>query len=146
MAHVRKQVRDWLKAALKGSPEAGDRVEVRRALPLGKDFQPTLLLSIGAERVAEVATGGVQSRIVEVRVTACVKDDSEDGEDTLDALSVFVERVFANDPSLGGLALDYQYELTEFGFNGDGEKTLCTAAMTFGVMVETDRADPETAH
>lgn len=144
MAHVRTHIRNWLKGALNGSAEAGDRVVVRRVLPLEKNFQPTFLIAVQGETAAESEMGGQQERTILVRVTACVKGDSENGENTLDAMCVFAERTFANDPSLGGHALEYQYQQTEFEFGGEGEKILCTAAMTFAVLVETSREDPET--
>lgn len=143
MAHVRKRIRDWLKAALAGSAEAGDRVEVRRALPSEKNLQPTLLIAVQNEQSQDDAQGGSQRREIAVRVTAVAKGDAEETEDTLDALAVFVERVFAADPTLGGIAATYEYQATEFAFNGEAERTLCTAALTFLVLVFTDRIDPE---
>ena len=144
MAHVRKNLRDWLKDNLAGSTAAGDRVFVRRQLPLEKDFEPTLLISIENERSADQSMDGLQMRAAAVRITACVKDDSESGEDMLDELAAFVEGVFADDPTLGGNADTYEYQATEFAFTAAGEKTLCTAALTFAVTMLTNRADPET--
>lgn len=143
--HVRKQIRDWLKVALLGSAEAGDRVEVRRALPTEKNVQPTLLIAVQNEQSQDDAMGGSQRREIAVRITAVAKGDAEATEDTLDALAAFVERVFAADPTLGGNAATYEYQATEFAFNGEAERTLCTAALTFTIMVFTDRTDPEHA-
>ncbi|RWC47958.1 MAG: hypothetical protein EOS55_13920 [Mesorhizobium sp.] len=145
MAHVRKRLRDWLASNLVGSPHAGLRVEQRRSLPLAKDLKPTLLFEVSNEASTDIDMDGHQQRVVGVRITACVKDDSADGEDTLDALAVFVEGVFASNPTLGGLAQDYAYQTTECNFSGGAERTLCTAALTFAVTVFTARADPETA-
>jgi len=144
VAHVRKQLRDWLKAELAGSAEAGSRVFVRRSLPLARDLQPTFLLSIENERSADMSMSGSQNRTVAVRITGCVKDDSEDGENTLDAMAVFAEGVFSADPTLGGMAETYEYQATEFAFTAQGETTLCTAALSFAVTLLTARDDPET--
>jgi hypothetical protein len=38
MPHLRKHLRDWLKANLVGSALAGDRVFVRRTLPLERNL------------------------------------------------------------------------------------------------------------
>lgn len=143
MAHVRKRIRDWLKVALAGSAEAADRVEVRRSLPTEKGIQPTLLIAVQNEQSQDDAQGGSQQREIAVRITAVARGDAEATEDTLDALAVFVERVFAADPTLGGIAATYEYQATEFAFNGEAERTLCTAALTFSVLVFTDRIDPE---
>lgn len=145
MAHVRKQLRDWLKANLAGSTEAGGRVHVRRSLPEPKDLQPTFQVAVQSERSRDVSMDGGQAREVLVRITALCKGDSEAGEDTLDAMCVFAEEKLAADPTLGGVAQTYEYQATEFAFSGEGEKTLCSAAMTFAVAVYTGRDDPETA-
>lgn len=145
MAHIRKQLRDWLKANLAGSTEAGSRVHVRRSLPEPKSLQPTLQIAVQGERSRDVSMDGGQAREVLVRITALCKGDSEAGEDTLDALAVFVEEMLASNPTLGGIAQTYEYQATEFAFSGEGDKTLCSAAMTFAVAVFTGRDDPETA-
>ncbi|MDR7220355.1 hypothetical protein [Aminobacter aminovorans] len=145
MAHVRKQVRSWVKGNLMGSTAAGGRVFVSRTNPLPDALQPTLLIAVQNERSADVSAQGSQRRDIAVRVTACAKGDAEATEDTLDQLAVFVESVFAADPTLGGLAETYEYQSTEFEFNGSGEKTLCTAALTFAVTLFTARTDPETS-
>ena len=59
-------------------------------------------------------------------------------------MAVFVETVFAADPTLGGLASDYVYRSTEFSTGSVGEKTLSVAALTFAVTLMTGRRDPET--
>jgi hypothetical protein len=145
MPHVRTQLREWLAANLVGSAQAGSRVEQRRSLPLSKDLQPTFLFEVSNEASIDIDMGGDQQRTVGVRITACVKDDSGDGEDTLDAMATFVEGVFSDDPTLGGIAQDYAYQATEFNFVGTAERTLCSAALTFAVTVFTARADPQTA-
>ncbi len=89
MAHIRTQQRAFIKAMLAGSPDAAGRVLVRRGLPLQKDFQPTFLVSFQNERSEDVSMGGAQLRTLEVRVTACVKGDSEAGEDTLDRMALW---------------------------------------------------------
>jgi hypothetical protein len=145
MTHVRKQIRDWLMANLAGSAEAGSRVHDQRALPLAKDGVPALLFSIQSEQVSEQDFEHTQERIVTLRVTGVVKDDSSSGGDTLDALGVFVEGRFSSDPTLGGIVKRYEYQGADFAFAGDGEKTLCTMAMRFAVQIFTERSDPETA-
>lgn len=145
MAHVRKQLRDWLAANLVGSPQAASRVEQRRSLPLAKDLRPTFLFEVSNEAATDIDMDGHQQRVIGIRITACVKDDSADGEDTLDAMALFVEVVFSGDPTLGGIAQDYAYQATECSFTGNAERTLCTAVMTFAVTVFTGRGDPETA-
>ena len=145
MAHVRKQVRDWLKAHLVGSAEAEDRVEVRRALPTEKNLRPTLLIAVQNEQSQDDGQGGSQQRAIAVRITAVAKGDAEATEDTLDALGVFVERQIAADPTLGGIAATFEYQSTEFAFASEAERTLCAAALTFVILVYTDRIDPEHA-
>lgn len=143
MSHIRTQIRASLKTGLTGSPDAGARVFVRRSLPLAKGLEPTLIFSFQNERSADVSMAVSQERLLEVRITACAKGDAEETEDTLDRLGLFVEQVFANDPSLGGLISTYEYQSTEFGFTGETEMTLCTAAFTFLLTFYTSRDNPE---
>jgi len=145
MPHIRKQIRDRLKASLAGSALAGNRVHVRRTLPLERNLHPSLIIAVQNERSADASMDGIQQRTVEVRVTACVKGDSEAGEDMLDALGTFVEQRFAADPTLGGLAETYEYQATEFSFGDDAERIFCTAAFTFAVTILTNRGNPETS-
>lgn len=44
MAHVREQIRDAIAAMLIDLPTTGKRVEVGRARPLEKDYEPTLFI------------------------------------------------------------------------------------------------------
>ena len=143
MSHIRTQLRGWLKTSLAGSSEAGSRVYVRRSLPLPEDLQPTILIAIQNELSSDISMSGTQRRGVAVRITLCAKGDAEATEDTLDELAVFIEGVLAADPTLGGLAETYEYQSTEFEFSGAGEKTLCTAALTFLVTLLTARDDPQ---
>lgn len=146
MAHIRKQIRDWLKEALKGSPQAGGDVFVRRVLPNEKSKGATLNIEIRNERSQDVSMDRLQRREVEFRVVALVKaNDAEDGEDILDALAAFVEDKIGDDPYLGGLAKSTEYQATELAFSAEGEKTLCTAALTFMALVATRAGNPETA-
>lgn len=145
MSHVRALIRQRLKLVLSGSPDAGSRVQVRRALPLAKDLDPTLLISIEHERSTDDSMAGGQERIIRFRVAAVAKGDAEATEDTLDRLAVFVERQMALQPPLGGLARSCEYMATEFQFSGEAERTLCVAAMTFEAVVYTGRDNPETA-
>ena len=108
VAHPQTSPRLRLKVNLTGSALAGDRVFVRRTLPLERNLQPSLIVVVQNERSADASMDGTQQRTVEVRITACVKGDSEAGEDMLDALGVFVEGKFAADPTLGGLAETYR--------------------------------------
>lgn len=145
MAHIRKQLRDWLKGAMTGSPEAGDRVFVRRSFPLGKDLQPSFLVSVENERSADVSMGVTQERVLSVRIVAVAKGEQEADEDMLDAMCVFVEGIFSSDPTCGSLAQTYEYQSTEFSTGALGEKVVSTAALTFAVTVYTRRDAPQTA-
>lgn len=145
MAHIRKQIRDWYASNLKGSAEAGDRVYDQRTLPLAKQGVPAFIFSVQGERVRAADYEETQERLVTMRVTALVKDDSADGGDTLDAMGLFVEKVHSDNPKLGGLVTRYEYQGCNFSFVGEGERTLCILAMDFVLQVFTERADPETA-
>lgn len=145
MSHVRKQIRDWLKANLVGSDKAEGRVYVRRMLPIMKTAEAALLIVVQNETSSEIDTDKTQQRVVRVIVTAAVKDDSEDGENTLDELCVFVEKALAADPTMNTLIEEYEYTGTEFAFAGEGEQIYCTAAMNFDMLLHTGRTDPETA-
>lgn len=143
MAHIRKQIRDYLKIALSSSDIAGRRVYVQRSIPLEKDSEACILISPQTERSADASMSGTQERVYSLRITAVVKSGDEVAQDTLDALGMFVERVFATDPTLGGLVQTYEYQAAEWSGDGGGEWPFCTTAMTFAVTYYTDRSNPE---
>lgn len=143
MTHVRTQIRAWLKTNLAGSADAGNRVFIRRSLPLEKDMQPTLIVAFHNERSTDITTDGTQERAPEIRITACAKGDAETTEDVLDRLGLFVEHTLAANPTFGGLVSTYEYQSTEFAFASDGDRTFCTAAFTFTAAYFTNRGDAE---
>jgi hypothetical protein len=104
-----------------------------------------LIFSVQGERVTAIDLSSRQQRIITVRITAVVKGDNATGSDTLDALGVFVEEKIAATPKLGGIVKYYEYLGSNFAFNSDGERTLCTLSMDFALTVFTRREDPETA-
>ncbi|MBX9456129.1 MAG: hypothetical protein KL863_08960 [Rhizobium sp.] len=145
MAHVRTQIREWLKINLAGSADAGPRVFARRTLPLAKELAPTLIFSIQNEMSVDISMSGTQERTEMLRVTACAKGDADETEDQLDRMALFVERVLSGNPCMAGLIQTYAYQSTEFSFSGEGEKTFCTAALTFALTLFTQRTHAETA-
>lgn len=145
MSHVRKQVRDWLKANLAGSAQAGSRVYVRRALPIAKDSAAVLLIDIDGEGLAEISMDGLMERQVRFTIRGAAKGSAETTENLLDALGVFVEETIDANKTLGGLAKDCTPESSNFSFSADGEKTLGTLSMNYVATVHSLRGDPETA-
>lgn len=145
MPHVRTQLRKWLKAKLKGSAEAGDRVLVQRTLPLPKDLKPTFLLWLSDETSEDATQGGKQMRRSIARVVACAKGDSEAIADLLDNMAIWAERVFADDPQLGGLAFDSMYRGARLEQRGEAEQPVSGLALEFEIAVMTRRDDPATA-
>lgn len=145
MAHVRSQLLAYLKPRLTVCPDATGGLFVRRTYPLGLGMRPVFLLSIDVERSEDISAGGTQERVSSVRVVAVAKGDQEADEETLNRMAVFAETVFSDDPTLGGLASDYQYRSTEFSTGSSGEKVLSAAALTFDVTMTTRRDNPETA-
>lgn len=145
MPHVRHQLRDYLKPMLAACPDATGGVDVRRTYPLQLGLRSMYLLSVENERSEDVSMGGTQQRRIAVRVVAVAKGDQESDENLLDRMAVFAEAVFSSDPTLGGLASDYEYRSAEFSTGSAGEKVLSVVALTFDVVVMTSRTDPETA-
>lgn len=145
MTHVRTQIRVAVAALLAGSADAGGRVQGRRSLPQPKGLSPTFIYAFQNERSNDVSMGGTQERVAELRITACAKGDAEATEDILDRMAVHVDQRLSANADLGGLIQTWEYLSTEYSFSGEGEQTLCTAALTYALTYYTRREDSQTS-
>ncbi|MGI0527289.1 hypothetical protein [Rhizobium giardinii] len=144
MAHIRTQIRHAVVELIKGSSLAGSRVEPSRARPLRRGEQTSAFVYTPAEQSEDLDTEGTQGRTIRVKIDTVTKGEEDARQDDLDDFAVFIEKAFANDPLLGGLASASQYRSTDFAANTEGEKTFQVMSITYEIAVLTRNSDPET--
>lgn len=145
MAHVRKLLRDRVTLMLTGLPTTGGRTRQNRASPLAKMAGISLAVRTPGETAEDHSMGGGQQRTVNLRCDLATKgSDEESVADLLDLAAVEVEKTFAADQTIGGLAETYQYRGATMLISLEGERTVGALSLAFEVLVFTDRGDPET--
>lgn len=144
MAHVRQQVRAYAKGLVIGSTLCGSRVETTRTKPIARDSEPRAFLYTVSEQSSDIDTSGNQQRQIRLKIDAVAKGDADDLQDRFDDFAVFVEKAFATDHRLGGLAAAIELRQTDFNANADGDKPFAVISLTYDVTVITHNSDPET--
>lgn len=146
MAHVRKQIRDAVIAALTGLATTGSRVESGRTFPLGQDHAPTLLVYAISERSSVHSQGDPATLIrdltlaIEGRVMmASVPDD------TLEVIAAEVEVAMMADPSLGGLSQEVTLLATAINTQAPGQSHAGEVRLDYRVVYRTRENAPQTA-
>jgi len=146
MAHVRKQIRDRVESTLSsGVTSVGGRVYASRVYPLTNPDLPAVAIYAGSEGSA-LQTMGLRTlmRELSLNVDAYVRiNDTFD--DTIDALCVEIEEAIAADYTLNGLAKDTILTGTEIDFDGEAEKPVGVARLTYTIRYVTSIGDVETA-
>lgn len=146
MAHVRKQIRDRFEALLSaGATLATGGVYASRVYPLTEAKLPALTIYAGSE-TSGLETMGAKTlaRDLSLIVDAYVRV-TDTFDDAIDALCVQVEEAIAADYSLNGLAKNTVLTSTEIDFDGEAERPVGVARMTFTIRYVTSIGDVETA-
>ena len=144
MAHIRTQIRAYVAEMTKGSALVGSRVEASRARPLRRGEQTSAFVYTAAEQSEDLDTDGTQNRRIRIKIDTVTKGDEDGRQDDLDGFALFVERAFAADPHLGGLASASEYRSTDFSANAEGEKVLQVMSIAYEITAFTLNSDPET--
>ena len=146
MAHVRKQIRDRFETLLSaGATLATGGVYASRVYPLTGTKLPALAIYAGSETSALETMGAkTLARDLSLIVDAYVRV-TDTFDDAIDALCVQVEEAIAADYSLNGLAKNTVLTSTEIDLDGEAERPIGVARMTFTIRYVTSIGDVETA-
>lgn len=145
MAHVRKQLRDAAIVAINvGVPALAGRVEKVRGYARNAARLPSCEISTPSEQAAGVSMDGVVERQIELTAVLHVAG-SEDVEDICDGLAVSIETAMLGSSTVLSLVKEITLEATSFEMVGEAEQRVARMEMSWGVVVHTSEADPETA-
>jgi hypothetical protein len=146
MAHVRKQIRDRVASTLtSGVALAQRRVYASRVYPLTEAQLPALAVYSASEG-SGLQTMGLRTLMRELSLTVEVYVRvNERFDDDIDALCVQIEEAIAADYTLNGLAKDTILTGTEIDFDGEAEKPVGVARLTYTIRYVTSIGDVETA-
>jgi len=145
--HVRQQVREAFATLLTGLPTTGARVYQSRIYPLDDSELPCLLIATNQEDISALDPGSnpALERQLSITVTAVAKANSN-LDDTLDTVIKEVE-VAANSNlsanTLANLVKGLTLQNLEIGINGDAEKPVGQAVMTFNTTYYTQASAPD---
>jgi hypothetical protein len=144
MAHVRKQIRDFVVAALKAHTAAGNNVYPNRTRLIGSEKLP----AIGVSTLDEVATRyrddpelKTYQRTVQVALDLFLQGDATD--DQLDELAEAVEAKMEADDTFGGRAMDMTLSATRDVYSGEGERVAGRKRLTYDVTYVTAAGVPD---
>ena len=146
MAHVRKQIRDAVVAAVTGLTTTGSNVFRNRVYPIEQANLPGLCVFTRTEAVVfdTMTLARSIARNLEIMIEAYVVGTAN-YDNTLDQIAVEVEEALAADVTLGGLAKDVMVTAFEADFSGDGEQPVAIGRFTVMVEYRTKENDVETA-
>jgi hypothetical protein len=144
--HIRKQIRDAVKARLTGLPTTGTRVEIGRTRPLEARHDPLVLIYTRDENSQRDAMGRPPKlmRDVQLFVDGRVVTKTPP-DDLLDQIALEVEVALAADKRLGGLAMDVLLVRTQSDVQADGESHVGATRMEYRVRCRTPDNEPGTA-
>jgi hypothetical protein len=146
MAHIRKQIRDRLETILtSGVSLAQRRVFGSRIYPLTAPQLPAIAVYTASES-SNLQTMGLRTQMRDLSVSIDVYVMVNDKfDDDIDALCVQIEQAIAADYTLNGLAKDTILTGTEIDFDGEAEKPIGVARLTYSIRYVTSIGDVETA-
>lgn len=144
--HIRQQIREQFATQITGLTTTGSNVFQSRVYNLEAGDLPAVIVYTKSED-SEPDTLGTNRILIRnlSLVCECYVKGVLNFDDTLDTISKEIETAIAADATLDGLAKDVFIESTEIDYNGDGEKPVAVATLTFDVMYETREQSPDTA-
>lgn len=146
MAHVRKQIRDRVETILStGATLVGGRVYPSRVYALSEAKLPAITIYANSE-ASGLQTMGDKTlmRDLSLSVDAYVRV-TDTFDDDVDAIAVQIEEVIAADYTLNGLAKNTVLSSSEIEFDGEGERPVGVARLTYTIRYVTTIGDVETA-
>jgi hypothetical protein len=146
MAHIRKQIRDRLETILtSGVSLVQSRVFGSRIYPLTAPQLPAIAVYTASES-SNLQTMGLRTQMRDLSVSIDVYVMVNDKfDDDIDDLCVQIEQAIAADYTLNGLAKDTILTGTEIDFDGEAEKPIGVARLTYSIRYVTSIGDVETA-
>lgn len=144
-AHIRKQIRDAAAAALGSATTGGANTFESRTHELQDANLPARRVYTNDEdaRISSLGTGRLIERALELVVECCSKKASG-LDDELDLMIQETEVIIAANQSIGG-AKYVQLARIDIDMEGEAEKEVGVARMTFNVLYITALATPDTA-
>ena len=140
MGNLRKPIREYVGALLKGKTSAGDRVFETRVRPLWSEELPGIAVYTENEDVSVFEEPRVYRRTLSL-VVEIYAEANEALDDTLDLISGGVEDTIDADPTLGGLVNDARETNTTINLVDDGKVIVGSAKLTFQVEYFTNTPD-----
>lgn len=150
--HVRRQIREAIKAILVNHTVAGKNVFTGRAHALTEAEIPGILITAAAQggersEVSSIGASNTLDRTVPIVVIG--HDEGREVEDRLDAIAVDVERLLglAREDGASPLMLvaeDIDLVRTEISIFGEAAERAGEIRLFFEVLYRTARAAPET--
>jgi len=143
--HVRQQIREAAAALLTGLNTTGPRVYQSRVKVLADNELPCLVVLTNSEQIdrLDISPDPQLERSLDLVVLAKAKHTA-DLDDKLDTIIKEVE-IAANNTTLGGLISSIQLSSIEVELNGEGEKPVGQATMTFNITYTTRASAPDVA-
>jgi hypothetical protein len=140
--HVRRQIREAVKAALLGTSVAGDRVAT------GDPYPPAILpaiIVVGAREAPNDDYSTMQGRRGRTLVLQVIGyAEQVDVENALDAIGLEVEQRLDGNP-LGGLVKDLRFAGTSKTLDADSEARSGEVILSFEADYRIQRGTPETS-
>lgn len=140
MPHVRTQIRDAVKAALKDKTAAQDRVWGRPAQPLEQGKTPAILVQTRNEQAKRLDADDDRDRSVRLSIGVKRYRDSGEIEDQLDDMAVDIEKVI--DAGISP-AFDFEYTGCQYDFPSEGDEEYGFIVLEYEVTVITAAGAPE---
>jgi len=150
MPHVRKQLRDAIRARITGLSTTGSKVYDAPSDPIPPTELPALALYLLSETAETTTKNRQQERVLEIRIEALAAYRSPlAGEvnataDELDQMAAEIEAALAGDLTFGSLVRDVQFQGTEIDFTPDGQSQTAMARLRFSLTYDTREGQPET--
>lgn len=147
MAHVRRQIREAIAAAVTGLATTGARVFLSRVYPLQSTDLPALIVRAQYEISAPTTLGlpRLYERTLRIVIDGYAKATA-DLDDTLDQICAEVEIALAMPvAALGDLAKTITLVGTELELTGEGDQPVGRVSLSFDVFYVTAEDAPDSA-
>ena len=144
MSHVRKDIRDNIKATLTGLATTDKNVFQSRVYPMHGSKLPGILLYNKTEDTTyeTVSTPRMQSRRCEYQVEVYVKATA-DYDDTIDQICLEIEEALYVDLTRGDNATDTRITSFDADFDGSGDQPVAVAILTVEVTYQVRENNPD---
>lgn len=139
-AHVRRQLREAVAAAVTGLTTTGARVFQTRHYPLGDADLPCLLVSTTREEADYVQLDNALERIEFVEVIGVAKE-AADLDDKLDLIAQEVEVALTNPVTVSGVTVRVDYKGADDEFDAFTDKPVGAVRLRFEARLWTSAPD-----